>query len=464
MPTNTPNIIQQTQTTQQPIILQPAQQIVQQTATPKKKIVVKSLNWSTKGTNTRNANPDLETKVKELFEEVRENLSHLRQLNNALMSAEYFDMHYKKEHQGKEAEYKEVLSKINELSRKPKDESTVTELKIISDVLSLDRAYIDAIFPQIINEAISLNNSMSIEVNDIHYENLHERANLALKRLNAIEEQLNLDDKVGDLEDQTTSISSAILIINNFNDMQELKQEILALKKQDLELAKNTTKNFLIGVAIIVLSFFIITFILYKYDVHWDDFKDEQIASIGIPLGVCIWSFLGSFAAMLIQFYQKPIHEFGNMLKWVLIRPLLGVVMGCAIYLALYSLVLTGKSQNELLPFLVAFFVGYSDSFTFALLGSIQTIVVSLFTSSKPEDIKNNPLTQQPVYIMTTPMQPAAVITPNTTATAEPNSIEKTVTTTTNDNSTADSEHTDTSLPLHPTSEDLGALNEDEND
>ncbi|BDS12559.1 hypothetical protein [Aureispira anguillae] len=446
MATNNPNI-QQRSTQQQPIIFQQVSPSSLQVSKSKKNIPVKSLSWSKSSETpfqTQGRTVDIEAQAKALFTEVKENLSNLRQLHNALMTAEYLNIHYKSKHKNKTEEYQKLLNSINELSRNDVDQKTIKELKIISDALTFDRANIDAIFPKIIAfyNSIYLDNSMENKVKQIGYEDFHADALAALNQMNALESVLEEENK--ETTDGKMTIQRAIQIINTANDMQENVQRILALKAQSLERAKKTTINVLTGVATTILSFGILVFILYKQGVEWETVRDYPI--IGIPLGIGIWSFIGSFAAMLTQFYKKPVYDFGNTLKWVIIRPVLGVVMGAAIYLALFSLVLTGKNQNELLPLLVAFFVGYSDTFTFDILNSTQRVIANLFSNPSEDSIKNNPA--QPVYVVAPNNTQATPVVPSATAT------------TTNTNSAAIT--TADNIPTPMDDNHLLGLNEDE--
>lgn len=408
MATNNPNIQQQT-TQHQPIIFQQVSPSSLKVSKTKKNIAVKSLNWSKPSTSdtpflAQGRAENVEAQAKTLFTEVKENLSNLRQLHDALMTAEYLNIHYKSKHKNKTEEYKKILNDINELSRGTIDQSTINELQIISEALIFDRANIDAVFPKIIAfyNSIYLDNSMENVVKQIGYEDFHADALAALNQMNALEDVLDEENK--ETAEGKMTIQRAIQIINTANDMQENVQRILALKAQSLNRARKTTIYVLTGMATTIISFGILVFILYWMDVKWADIRDYPI--IGIPLGIGIWSFIGSFAAMLTQFYKKPVYDFGNKLKWVVIRPVLGVVMGAAIYLALYSLVLTGNNHNELLPLLVAFFVGYSDTFTFDILNSAQRVIVNLFGSTSESDIKQD-----------TPAQPVYVVAPNTNPT-----------------------------------------------
>jgi hypothetical protein len=408
MPTNNPNQIQQVQQVQQPIILQQMAPTVHvQQPTAPKVMLKKPINWSKPSENMRAA--DVETRAKGLIQNIRENLANLRHLHKALMNAKSAELPYQTEYLHKTDEYSQLLTEINELERGEITQSTITELKIIVDQLTFDRIRIDSIFPEITDKAIQMEGQMTEVLDKIRFDDFHDQAEVELNQIKASEQKMILEDQKGDDDDDTkSSISSAVYMVSIFNEMKTSEKEIISLRAQDYERAKKTKNSFLIGMSVILLAFLFLLYGFYYFDISWKDIKDYPI--LGIPLGVCIWSFIGSFAAMLTQFNKEPIHKFGDPLKWVIIRPVLGVVMGSAIYLALFSLILTGKSQNALLPLLVAFFVGYSDTFTFNIMASIQNIISSLFNSANNADIKNNVV--QPVYMVA----PAATTVQPTTS------------------------------------------------
>jgi hypothetical protein len=415
MPTNNPNRIQQVQ---QPIYQQmaPAENI-QQTAAPKLRLITKSIKWSTAPIDARGA--DVEAVAKELIQNIRENLSNLRHLHKALMNAKSAELPYQQEYLNKTEEYDQLLNDINELDRAEATQQTITELKIIVDQLTFDRVRIDSIFPEITDKAMQMEEQMEEMLDKIRFDNFHDQAEVELNQIKASEQKMILEGKTGD-DDTNFSISSAVYVISIFNEMKASEKRIIALKIQNDQRALSTKSSFLIGMTTTLVSFAVLLFCFYYFEIDWDDIKDYSI--LGIPLGVGIWSFIGSFAAMLTQFNKEPIHKFGDPLKWVIIRPVLGVVMGAAIYLALFSLILTGKSQNDLLPLLVAFFVGYSDTFTFNIMASIQKVLSNLFNSADNNSIKNN---VQPVYMVAPPAQP-----PTTATTVLPTQVAATVTAT----------------------------------
>jgi hypothetical protein len=105
-----------------------------------------------------------------------------------------------------------------------------------------------------------------------------------------------------------------------------------------------------------------------------------KLPLIGIPWPVIVWSLIGSFAAMIYRFNKKPIYDFGDAVKWMLTRPVQGVVLGAAFYLVLISgLFLFGGSTtppnaashtNDVI-LILSFLVGFSDRFADSVFNAI---------------------------------------------------------------------------------------------
>ncbi len=221
---------------------------------------------------------------------------------------------------------------------------------------------------------------MSSVVGDIGFEDLKSEATIALKEMGVLSGELyqqSANDK------QLLPAQMALQVFVIFDELCRYEERIKVLKRENDQRAA-TTNTRVFGVT---LGFFAIilttTVLMAYYGDSWRTLKHYRI--IGVPMGVFLWSLIGSFAAMITQYYQNTVYQFGNTFKWVFVRPVLGVLMAAGIYLALYALVIDERTtSSELLPFLVAFFVGYSDSFSLDLLGSIQSVITSLFASKAP--------------------------------------------------------------------------------
>ncbi|HVR98483.1 MAG TPA: hypothetical protein VMW27_17850 [Thermoanaerobaculia bacterium] len=107
---------------------------------------------------------------------------------------------------------------------------------------------------------------------------------------------------------------------------------------------------------------------------HEGTLEDQLMPVLRVPWPVVLWSLIGSFASMIHRFNRRPISDFGDAVKWLLTRPVQGLVLGAAFYLVVTSglLLITGtvadgpgtpaRIADEVL-LVLAFLVGFSDRF-----------------------------------------------------------------------------------------------------
>jgi hypothetical protein len=119
-----------------------------------------------------------------------------------------------------------------------------------------------------------------------------------------------------------------------------------------------------------------------------------------VPLAVVLWGAAGSLAAILFRFYTEQGRiRFASEFRWLIARPIIGIIMGAVVYLAIRSgLVLLGANngtppqsiegalqigQLEVYS-VIAFLAGFSDKF---YLGVIDLLVARIVRS---EEVKPN--------------------------------------------------------------------------
>jgi hypothetical protein len=116
-------------------------------------------------------------------------------------------------------------------------------------------------------------------------------------------------------------------------------------------------------------------------------------AAFGVPLSVILWGAAGSLAAILYRFYTEQGQiRFASEFRWLIARPIIGIIMGAVVYLALISgLVLISTSGGSPADpavsaegaltssgvrmeafWIIAFLAGFSDKF---YLGVIDLLV-----------------------------------------------------------------------------------------
>lgn len=144
-----------------------------------------------------------------------------------------------------------------------------------------------------------------------------------------------------------------------------------------------TLVTFYIGAVIFSTIYSYIMFGSNPAFVVGNDLNTTKLAFFGIPWPIALWSLIGSFAAMIYRFNRQPIYNFTEAVKWMLTRPVQGLVLGSAFYLVLTSglFLLTGgnsintssgagKVTTEIL-LILSFLVGFSDRFADSVFNTL---------------------------------------------------------------------------------------------
>ncbi len=98
-----------------------------------------------------------------------------------------------------------------------------------------------------------------------------------------------------------------------------------------------------------------------------------SVPILGIPISVLLWAALGSLAAILYRFYSREFLRINEEIRWLIARPIIGIIMGCLSYLGIVSgLIIFGSTTPSLLEgdesrfylfWIIAFLGGFSDQF-----------------------------------------------------------------------------------------------------
>lgn len=147
----------------------------------------------------------------------------------------------------------------------------------------------------------------------------------------------------------------------------------------------------------------------------------------GVPQSVILWGAAGSLAAILYRFYTEQGQiRFATEFRWLIARPIIGIIMGGVVYIALNSGLILLTSSNTAQNaagaaasppvhinsfWIVAFLAGFSDKF---YLGVIDLLVAR---TVKSEEVDKNTVVTQIERIpenaksqdtVSTPEEPAA--------------------------------------------------------
>ncbi len=110
----------------------------------------------------------------------------------------------------------------------------------------------------------------------------------------------------------------------------------------------------------------------------------NQIQVLGIPMPVLIWSMIGSLTSMLIRAGNFPFTDTNAALRWLMYRPITGIVMGVLTYLMVTAglIVFAGQTDTTTpqLIWIIAFIGSFSDTLSINLLQKL----VGQFAELKP--------------------------------------------------------------------------------
>lgn len=169
---------------------------------------------------------------------------------------------------------------------------------------------------------------------------------------------------------------------NDINDVKYLVGEIEELMlREQRELNAQVSWRLGSGLAVVVYTFLLIVFAVVlsrPIDESGAQLDFAKTLILGVPLAVIVWGAAGSLAAILYRFYTQTTRvRWEREFRWLLARPLIGIIMGAAVYVALvaglFAFGTVGTSlepanQRPELFWLVAFLAGFSDKFYIGII------------------------------------------------------------------------------------------------
>ena len=171
---------------------------------------------------------------------------------------------------------------------------------------------------------------------------------------------------------------------------------VTKLRKQDSDRAKQKRKRLerMIVLILAVIMIGIVGTLAFYMDAN------TEIAVIGLPLPVVLWSFIGGVGATLYAFVgsQQEMETVSLRLDWLIGRPIVGVIMGSVVYLAIVATSTTiiggdvqanaaATASKPYLLWALSFIGGFSDKFAILLFDNL----VGKYTTGAKE---GNPSTQ----------------------------------------------------------------------
>lgn len=137
-----------------------------------------------------------------------------------------------------------------------------------------------------------------------------------------------------------------------------------------------------IGLAALAIAMIVVAFTVLGPVSPEAPLEASLMPPLFVPWQVLLWSLIGSFAAMIHRLNRNPIYDRGDAFRWMVTRPIQGVVLGAATYLMLATglfLILdptsvegpSGDLIMDEVVLLISFLVGFSDRFANSVLNTL---------------------------------------------------------------------------------------------
>ena len=253
-------------------------------------------------------------------------------------------------------------------------------LSIITDEINIRIARLNSLFVSLVYPAVSSTEMVGNMVSKIGHRELRDEGTMNLGVIERLVERLDSEQLTGTNIDVLSDEAQAAVGV-----MTELEKRRLVVEK--LLRTDRGRRNWTVVIVIVYIALVITLTAIAS--IQWGaraligqvPLNDLRLPLLGIPWPVIVWSLVGSFAAMIHRFNRKPIHDFGDTVKWLLTRPVQGVVLGSALYFVLISglFLLTGGSATNTsglitadeLILVLCFLVGFSDRFANSVFNAL---------------------------------------------------------------------------------------------
>lgn len=252
--------------------------------------------------------------------------------------------------------------------------------RVLSDRVNVEISQVNSDFKGFLYPSLSCEKMLENMASKIGHPDLKEEAEMHLGVVRAVilrldQEQLN-DPNLDVLGDQ------AVVSINIFKEIEQRKAIVERLVTSDQDRRSWTVIVVVTYIACIVVGMGLL-YVNYgpQLELGTQPLSELKLPVFGIPWPVALWSFIGSIAAMIYRFNKNPIYNFGNAIKWLLTRPVQGVVLGSTFYLVLVSglFLLTGRDTTDSsgaikvdeVILVLSFLVGFSDRFADAVFNTL---------------------------------------------------------------------------------------------
>lgn len=296
------------------------------------------------------------------------------------------DVEKKKSMQEPPVSFKNFSEKLMQIQTetKTKDEFDHEIIKLKHE-LNAEIEKAGNIFANTINATLNKKMLIKGQLQKIGHKEYKEEGLVHFECISEIEKKLDFEMLISN--DFTFLSNEGIAAVHIIKEIEKHNQVIETLVDADKLKTRKTKKIVIVTMSLVIallVAVMVITSILNI------DVSNKSIPLIDIPLQVIVWGFIGSFASMIYRFNKKPIYDFGNSIKWLITRPIQGIILSSAFYLVLVSsqFLLSGAggdaesfTNSKELILVMSFLIGFSDKFADKSFNAL----IDKYTSGKNE-------------------------------------------------------------------------------
>lgn len=367
---------------------------------------------------------ELTEQLQQQLDVLQTNIHYLLQLHEVVMDSdsEAIGKDYKKKYPQRKADFESYLQDVTKWRQEPPTVALLDQVRNLRAALQSDQIRLNGEFLTAAANSAYYHNYLRQLVSSIGYVHLRNSVERTIREITAIHDQIQL---LLASDNGKITVAKAAQIIQ-LHEAQYVYGRDIVQKHEDDRAGAQRVEWVVLAASIIVLVMVAAAFIYSAWwfgknkevAMTWDLLKDHTM--LGIPLGIVLWSILGSLAAMIHRYYKGSAYSFISSDKWVFVRPAMGVLMASVVYMAFFALFAPeDEAINPFLMLLLGFFVGYSDKFSMSLMQVIQDTLGALFKSEEPP--------APPAAVVPTPATPVpekvVVTTPAAPQPAQPKNV-----------------------------------------
>jgi len=263
-----------------------------------------------------------------------------------------------------------------------------SEIMKLKNELNTEIEITGLLFADAVNSTLHKKLLVSGQIDKIGHKEYQAESKVHFECISAIEQKLDFE-MLSDKEFAFMS-SEGIAAAHIIKEIEKHNHIIEVLVDADKIKTRKTKKTVIFALTTVIILMGVLAWLTSFLGIN---LSGKQYALFGVPILVIIWGFIGSFASMIYRFNKKPIHDFGDSVKWLITRPVQGIILSSAFYWVLISsqfIISGGKSADTLVNsdeviLMFSFLIGFSDKFADK---AFSTLIEKYINKNSVQDTK----------------------------------------------------------------------------